>query len=101
VRYAAADSVVGLFGALDYEGIAGVQMLGDPIKVYMGVAVDNAQLTSALTDALRQVRDNGVLGIILSKWVGSGGAKLVQSSDAVISQSGADLLATQTTATST
>ncbi len=84
--YAAADAVVGSYLAVDYTDLACVKMLGTPIGVYMGVTKDNTQLATALTEALRTIRDNGELKTILSKWLGPISASVVLGSAAVTSE---------------
>jgi polar amino acid transport system substrate-binding protein len=81
--YAAADAVVGSYLALEYGDLACVKMLGRPIGVYMGVAKDNTQLADALTVALRTLRDNGEMKVILSKWLGPVSALVVTGSSAI------------------
>ncbi|MCL2807608.1 MAG: transporter substrate-binding domain-containing protein [Coriobacteriia bacterium] len=86
VTYAAADAVVGSYLALEYDSISCVAMLGTPIGVYIGVAPENIQLADALTQALRDIRDNGVLGTVISKWLGPVSASVVMGSSAITSQ---------------
>ena len=88
VNYAAADAVVGSYLAIkDFDDLACVKMLGTPIGVYAGVAKSSTQLADALTDALRAIRDNGVLKTVISKWLGPVSASVVMGDSAVTSQS--------------
>ena len=84
--YAAADAVVGSYLAVEYGDISCVKLLGTPIGVYCAVAKDNTALADALTAALRNIRDNGELAVILSKWLGVVSSKVVTSSQAVVAQ---------------
>ncbi len=87
VTYVAADAVVGAFLAtkdVAYENISCVKMLGDPLGVYLGVAPGNTALADALTEALRTVRDGGVLGVVVTKWLGSVSAQVVSSDQAIV-----------------
>ncbi|NLG10467.1 MAG: amino acid ABC transporter substrate-binding protein [Coriobacteriaceae bacterium] len=87
VTYVAADAVVGAFLAtkeVDYENISCVKMLGDPLGVYMGVAQGNTALANALTEALRAVRDGGVLNVVITKWLGPVSAQVVSSEQAIV-----------------
>ncbi|MDR2672562.1 MAG: transporter substrate-binding domain-containing protein [Coriobacteriales bacterium] len=84
--YAAADAVVGSYLSVDYEDLSCVKMLGTPIGVYVGVGKDNSALPEPLTTALRTIRDNGELEVILSKWLGRVSAQVVLGSQAVVAQ---------------
>lgn len=89
VAYAAADAINGSYMALEYQDVACVKIFGAPIGVYMGVAADNFQLADALTDALRTIRDNGILKIVYTKWLGPISASVVMGSSAITSQNSA------------
>ena len=87
VTYVAADAVVGAFLAtkeVAYENISCVTMLGDPLGVYMGVAPGNTALADAFTEALRTVRDGGVLNVVVTKWLGPVSAQVVSSDQAIV-----------------
>ncbi|MDR2107919.1 MAG: transporter substrate-binding domain-containing protein [Coriobacteriales bacterium] len=84
--YAAADAIVGSYLAIEYQDISCVKILGTPIGVYCAVAADNGTLADALTGALRELRDNGELVVIISKWLGPVSAQVVISSQAVVAQ---------------
>jgi len=87
VTYVAADAVVGAFLAtkdVAYENISCVKMLGDSLGVYLGVAPGNTALADALTEALRTVRDGGVLDVVVTKWLGSVSAQVVSSDQAIV-----------------
>jgi polar amino acid transport system substrate-binding protein len=96
--YAAADAIVGSYLAVDYNGVSCVKMIGTPIPVYIGVGKDNTTLPDALSTALRTIRDNGELKIILSKWLGSVSAGVVMGTAAISYQ---DANKTSTTQPST
>jgi polar amino acid transport system substrate-binding protein len=84
--YAAADAVVGSYLAIEYEDVACVKLLGTPIGVYCAVAASNEALADALTTALRTVRDNGELAVVLSKWLGPVSSQVVMSNQAMVAQ---------------
>jgi polar amino acid transport system substrate-binding protein len=87
VTYAASDAVVGSFLAAKdaaYDNISCVKLLGDPLGVYMGVAAQNTALADALTTALRDIRDNGVLSVLITKWLGPLSAQVVTSDQAIV-----------------
>jgi len=86
VSYAAADAVVGSYLALEFTNISCVKMLGNPIGVYIGVSAENTQLAEALTQALRTVRDQGILETIFAKWLGPVSASVVMGTSAITSQ---------------
>jgi len=86
VPYAAADAVVGSYLALEFNDISCVKILGTPIGVYIGISADNAPLAEALTQALRDIRDQGVLKTIYTKWLGPVSASVVMGSSAITNQ---------------
>lgn len=88
VSYVAADAIVGSFLAVNYADVNCVGLIADPTGIYMGVATGKAELATALTSALRTIRDNGSLQIIISKWLGSVSARTVSSDKAVVSLTG-------------
>jgi len=81
--YAAADAVKGAYLALEYSDLASIKILGSPIGVYIAVSPENSMLAEALTQALRNVRDNGVLRTIYSKWLGPVSASVVLGGSAI------------------
>lgn len=85
VTYAAADAIVGSYLSLEYQDIACVKMLGTSIGVYVGVTADNTSLQEELTKALQNIRQNGELKTILSKWLGPVSASVVMGEAAVSS----------------
>jgi polar amino acid transport system substrate-binding protein len=95
VSYAAADAIVGSFLAVKYENIDCIALLADPGGVYMGVGVSNLELLEKLQTSLRTIRDNGVLAVIINKWLGPVSASVVASNQAIVSldagAGGADL----------
>ena len=87
VTYAASDAIVGSFLAtkeVAYQNVSCVKVLGEPMGVYMGVKQDNAALADALAEALRVVRDNGVMDVLISKWLGPVSAQVVLSEQAIV-----------------
>ncbi len=61
----------GAFLANELGGISFCGTLDVPTAVGVGVSAQNTVLTDAVQTAMNDVRDNGVLTIILSKWVGT------------------------------
>jgi polar amino acid transport system substrate-binding protein len=68
--YAAADAIVGSYLAVDYDNLSCVKILGTPIGVYCAVAASNNALAESLMNAMRTIRENGELSVIMSKWLG-------------------------------
>ncbi|MDR2196985.1 MAG: transporter substrate-binding domain-containing protein [Coriobacteriales bacterium] len=85
VSYAAADAVVGSFLAVKYPNIDCAALLTDPTGIYMGVAVSNLELLDTLQTSLRTIRDNGVLEVIIDKWLGPISAQVVSNHQAIVS----------------
>lgn len=85
VGYAAADAVVGSYLALEYKDISCVKLLGTPIGVYMGVSSEKTELIGALTEALRSLRDKGVLETLLAKWLGPVSAQVIMGETGITS----------------
>lgn len=71
VQYAAADAVVGKY-VLNSQGINGylVALMQQPDGYCIGMAGDNAELQTAVTQALSTIQTNGIMGIIMQKWTG-------------------------------
>jgi polar amino acid transport system substrate-binding protein len=84
VSYAAADAVVGAFLAVKYQNIDCIALLTEPSGIYMGVDVNNLELLEKLQSSLRAIRDNGVLTVIINKWLGPVSASVVSSSQAIV-----------------
>ena len=85
--YAAADAIVGSYLATNFANVACVKLFPQSsIGVYLAVNQNNTQLADALTNALRTVRDNGELPIILTKWLGAISASVVASTEAVVTK---------------
>jgi polar amino acid transport system substrate-binding protein len=89
VSYVAADAIVGSFLAVKYADVNCVGLLAEPTGIYMGVSTDKAELATALTASLRNIRDNGTLQIIIAKWLGPISAQTVSSDKAIVSLTGA------------
>jgi polar amino acid transport system substrate-binding protein len=85
--YAAADAIVGSYLAVDYQDVSCVKLLGTPIGVYIGVGQANTALPEQLSGALRTIRDNGELKVILAKWLGPVSAEVVIGNTAITAQS--------------
>jgi polar amino acid transport system substrate-binding protein len=98
VSYVAADAIVGAFLAVKYDDVSCLGLLTDSQGVFMGVAADKTELATSLTEALRVVRDNGLLQVIIAKWLGPTSAETVASDKAIVSLTGSDSAATGGTA---
>ncbi|MDR2586942.1 MAG: transporter substrate-binding domain-containing protein [Coriobacteriales bacterium] len=96
VSYAAADAIVGSFLAIQYENVRCEGLLAAPQGVYMGVAADKSELATALTEALRSLRDSGNLQVIIAKWLGPVSAQTVLSDQAIVSLSSGNSAGTTT-----
>jgi polar amino acid transport system substrate-binding protein len=96
VSYAAADAVVGSFLAVQYENIRCEGLLSDLQGVYLGVATEKQELATALTEALKGLRDDGSLQVIVAKWLGPVSAQTVLSTQAIVSLTPGDTSATTT-----
>lgn len=70
--YVAADAVIGTYAAL-YQNVdlAPVALLGSAGGYCVGVASSNAELQTAVADALSAISGNGVAGVVCSKWLGA------------------------------
>jgi polar amino acid transport system substrate-binding protein len=91
VSYAAADAIVGSYLAVQqYKDIRCEGLLVEPQGVYMGVATDKTELATALTEALRSLRDGGNLQVIVAKWLGPVSAQTVLSDQAIVSLASSD-----------
>jgi len=86
--YAAADAIVGSYVAVKKENIRCVGILGDKVGIYIGVASDKFELAQELTKAMQSLRDQGILKVVVSKWIGPLSAEVVVSGQAIISIGG-------------
>lgn len=83
-QYAASDVVAGTY-VLNSQGIPGhlVALMQQPDGYCVGIAIDNVELQTALTQALSTIQGNGIMAIIMQKWTGGivevSGAKLTES----------------------
>lgn len=70
--YVASDAVIGTYvahtGSYDAKMIA---LLQDPSGYCVGVASSNTELQAAVSEAVKALRDGGVIDIIEAKWLGS------------------------------
>ena len=71
VPYAAADAVVGLYviGSMGIDGHL-VGVMQDPDTYCIGIAEQNADLQTAVTEAMSSIQSNGIFDVILQKWTG-------------------------------
>ncbi|MDR2957891.1 MAG: transporter substrate-binding domain-containing protein [Coriobacteriales bacterium] len=83
ISYVAADAVAGAYLAGKYPNMLCLGYLEQPSKVYIAVAPGNQSLTDAATSALRTLRDNGILRLVISKWLGLTAADLVLGTNAI------------------
>ena len=88
VSYAASDAIVGSFLAVNYKNVTCVGLLDNPLGAYMGVASTNLELGDALTAALRRIRDNGELKVLVTKWLGPVSTSVVISEQAIVASGG-------------
>ena len=86
--YAAADAVIGsYFAADDYTDLACVKLFPKSILgIYVAVPRTSTQLADALTDAMRGIRDDGVLMVILTKWFKPASASVLINPSTITSQ---------------
>jgi polar amino acid transport system substrate-binding protein len=94
VNYAASDAILGTFLAVDYDDVVCTQIIGTPIGVYIGIPASNEALTNTITDATRTIRDNGVLKLLVTKWLGPRASSVVLTDQAIVVLGGTS---TQTT----
>jgi len=87
ISYAAADTVIGSYLASRYQDIICEGYLKQPTGVFIALAPNNQALTDAITDALRNLRDGGVLKAVVSKWLGSAVSSLVLGNTAIVGSS--------------
>jgi len=88
ISYAAADAVVGAYLSGKHSGIVCLGFIEQPSRVYIAIAPGNQALTEVVTETLRTLRDNGVLKVIISKWLGLTATELVMSSSAITGSGG-------------
>lgn len=70
--YVAADAVIGTYAALGQNvDVEPICVLGTVGGYSVAVAADNAELQKALSDALAALTNNGLVGVVCSKWLGS------------------------------
>ena len=82
--YVAADAVVGSFIAVKAGNIQCLGIINDAQGVYIGVGSDSSDLAAAIYDALKSLRDNGSLQVIISRWLGPISATVVLKDNDVI-----------------
>ncbi len=93
VDYVAADSVAGGYLSFSYGNVDCLALLQNPNGIYMGILQSNTALTNAVTGAVNDINQNGVLKVVVSKWVSQQCAQYVMPSTSVVAT------ATQTTDT--
>ncbi len=71
VNYVAADAVIGMYAARVQDvDVTAVALLTAPSGYHVGVSKENADLQTAVGDALNTLIDGGVVNIIETKWLG-------------------------------
>ena len=86
VDYAAADIIIGAFLCRsNYPDIQCVAYLQRSEGVFVAIAPGNQELTQACKDALTTLRDNGVLQLLIRKWLGQPATELVFDPIAIVS----------------
>ena len=77
--YLVADAVIGDYFARDYSDVERVDFISsDAVSPRYAVTLTkNSELTSAVSDALNTISNNGVLRVISAKWLGSAGSALL------------------------
>jgi polar amino acid transport system substrate-binding protein len=83
VSYVAADAITGSFLAIDYKDVACVGLLGTPLGVYIGVAPANREFATVLSNAVTELRVQGTLKVVVTKWLGSFSTGVVASDQAI------------------
>jgi polar amino acid transport system substrate-binding protein len=78
-KYLVADAVIGSYFARDYENVERVDFLSTEsvTPVYALTLTKNGDLTTAVSDAIDTITQNGVLKTIVAKWLGTQGASLL------------------------
>jgi polar amino acid transport system substrate-binding protein len=71
VKYVAASAIVGSYIATSYPDIVFGAALTTPSEIGIGVSSTNTQLQAAVSTALSTITKNGVLDIVISKWIGA------------------------------
>lgn len=70
--YVAADAVIGTYAALGQNvDVEPICMLGSVGGYGVAVAADNTELQKVISDALACLTNNGLAGVVCSKWLGS------------------------------
>ena len=74
-----ADAVIGDYFARNYDNVVRVGFLGaDCVTPIYGVMVSsNATLSKGVSDAVTTISKNGVLRVIIAKWLGADGKSLM------------------------
>lgn len=72
VKYVAADAIIGSYAA-NTSGVKAriVALMQQPSGYSIAALASNAELTKLIESTLQKLTDNGIVGIIESKWLGS------------------------------
>jgi len=78
ISYVASDAVVGAYQSRKYRDFICLGFLEEqPQSVFLCVKPGNQEMTEASNQALREIRNNGTLKVIVNKWLGPSTANLV------------------------
>lgn len=69
--YVAASGVVGKYIATSYDDIVWVGAIVTPSEIGIGGTASNTVLSAAVKTALSDISSDGILTLIISKWIGS------------------------------
>ncbi len=77
--YLAANAVIGDYYARNYNDITRIDFLSvnDVSPVYVASSAKNAELSTAVNDAMSSITTDGTLKVVASKWLGEQGSTLL------------------------
>lgn len=78
-KYLVADAVIGDYFARNYSGVERVNFISasSVTPMYGMTLTSNAELTSKVDEALQTISQNGVLRVVVAKWLGTGTESLL------------------------
>ena len=79
VTYLASDAIVGSYLATRYRDILCMGFIDKPANCHIAIKAGNQELTDAVTMTMRTLRDNGVLKVIITKWLGKTACDVVMN----------------------
>ncbi len=72
VDYVAADSIIGAYIARSSgASVYPIALLQDPVKYSVAVSSTNTELQSAIKGALSTINKNGLVSVVMNKWLGN------------------------------